>query len=284
VFERCFPTHDPDALSLVDYDALGAVVPDHCLGTDHQDIDDIERLVFLGDSVTEGTPPSAEREYYRSLVTEGMRERFGEDLDVATCSKWGGRMDDLLRDGDPSQILECFPETETAHTLVVFTAGGNDMLAFGEELDEGQTAAEVQEQVDETLELLRDVFVHFDDASLFSAGVEVIFGNVYEYTDGTGDLGACPTAKILGFAGDYPEMTAGYAYVNQVMAELAVEFSRDQVFLWEGFCGHGFRSDSPDSPCYRGPETPRWFDGTCIHPNPEGHAALAEMVLAVVDQ
>jgi lysophospholipase L1-like esterase len=78
-------------------------------------------------------------------------------------------------------------------------------------------------------------------------------------------------------------MTAGYAYVNQAMAELAVEFSRDQVFLWEGFCGHGFRADDPDGPCYRGAESPIWFDGTCIHPNPDGHAALAEMVLSVVD-
>jgi lysophospholipase L1-like esterase len=283
VFERCFPTHDPVALNLIDYDELGATVPAHCQGTDHQDITDIERLVFLGDSVTEGTPPSLAEEVYRSRVSVGMQERFGKDLVIDECAEWGGRMDDLLRDGDPSQILECFTEAETAHTLVVFTVGGNDMLAFGDELDAGKSSSEVLVMVDETIELLRDVMVYFADESLFPGGVELIFGNVYEYTDGTGDLGACPTAEILGYVGDYPEMTAGYAYVNQAMAELAVEFSRDQVFLWEGFCGHGFRADDPDGPCYRGAESPIWFDGTCIHPNPDGHAALAEMVLSVVD-
>ena len=36
------------------YDQFGPQVGSHCLGTNHQDIDKVERVVFLGDSVTVG--------------------------------------------------------------------------------------------------------------------------------------------------------------------------------------------------------------------------------------
>ena len=40
----------------------------------------------------------------------------------------------------------------------------------------------------------------------------------------------------------------------------------------ETFCGHGFHKDDPASQCYRGANTPLWFDPfTCIHPNTTGH-------------
>ncbi|NJK32083.1 MAG: hypothetical protein HC927_06510 [Deltaproteobacteria bacterium] len=44
-----------------DYTGLDVIVGSHCLGTNHQDITDIERVVFLGDSVTVGTPPARPR-------------------------------------------------------------------------------------------------------------------------------------------------------------------------------------------------------------------------------
>ncbi|MEQ9323824.1 MAG: hypothetical protein RIF41_31965, partial [Polyangiaceae bacterium] len=40
-----------------DYDQFMPVVDSHCLGTDHQDITNVEHVVFLGDSVTVSTPP-----------------------------------------------------------------------------------------------------------------------------------------------------------------------------------------------------------------------------------
>ena len=56
------------------------------------------------------------------------------------------------------------------------------------------------------------------------------------------------------------------------------------IFALEAFCGHGFNHDDPTAPCYRGPTAPRWFDATCIHPNPLGHANLADMFFAVVEE
>jgi hypothetical protein len=39
-----------------------------------------------------------------------------------------------------------------------------------------------------------------------------------------------------------------------------------------------------NGPCYRGPNTPRWFDLTCIHPNPTGHDHVKDMFMAVVNE
>jgi hypothetical protein len=73
-------------------------------------------------------------------------------------------------------------------------------------------------------------------------------------------------------------------WANEQYLEIAVDTGTDMTFMLEEFCGHGFNADNPAAPCYRGPGTEVWFDLTCIHPNPTGHARLAEMFQAVVDE
>jgi hypothetical protein len=54
------------------------------------------------------------------------------------------------------------------------------------------------------------------------------------------------------------------------------------IFLLENFCGHGFHAGEPENECYRGPDAETWFDLTCIHPNPTGHAALADLFFQTI--
>jgi len=56
------------------------------------------------------------------------------------------------------------------------------------------------------------------------------------------------------------------------------------VFLMETFCGHGFKREDPNLQCYRGPGAAMWFDGTCIHPNPAGHAVIADLIMDVIKE
>jgi len=63
---------------------------------------------------------------------------------------------------------------------------------------------------------------------------------------------------------------------------IAVDTRTDMLFLLESFCGHGYNHDNPNSRCYRGPDAELWFDLTCIHPNPTGHRAIADMMMSVV--
>lgn len=282
ISERCFGDLGPDAI-LADYDALGAVVPRHCQGTDHQDIADIGRVVFLGDSITAGTPPTPPEEYYRVQLVADLEARFGP-LIVQDCSRWGARIDDLGRDED--QIGLCFPEPVDEPTLVVFTIGGNDMVAWGQDLAAGVPQAEVELEFAEYMGLLGDALHWFRDqeGTTFRGGVSVVFGNVYEYTDGTNQTGVCPLAGAFDVPEGIDAFREGYVTINQTYMDLAVRTQTDVVFLFEQFCGHGFFYDDPTNPCYRGPGAERWFDDTCIHPNPVGHRRLADMILAIVDE
>jgi lysophospholipase L1-like esterase len=289
------------------YDPLMPTVGSHCLGTDHQDITGVERVVFLGDSVTVGTPPTLSGAFYRTLVADGLASRFGiaapnaiwktanpldgrsglrESGAFASCSEWGARTDDLLTPGN--QITDCFPTaTRDQRTLVVMTVGGNDVASITQDGVDGVPVADIWDDVRQFVQLMEDAVVWLKAPGRFPNGVYVVFANLFEFTDGTGDVTACPSAELAGFgaAWDDPSILADMViFAEEEFMRIAVETSSDMIFMLEEFCGRGFNHDDPSAPCYRGPGTPRWFDLTCIHPNPAGHRAIADMFLAVVDE
>ena len=277
---RDFLARDPES---PDYDQFDVTVGSHCLGTNHQDIQGVERLVFVGDSVTTGTPPWLEEVWYRSQVAAGVRERFGEDVVVDHYARFGARTDDLLQ--EPHQMLRvAFPEVEEERTLVVFTIGGNDIFAWASDWSDGESMESIHAQVDGAIAFLREALEFLADETRFPNGVYVIFSNVYEFTDATGDTASCEPAAAMGLGEPWPEGREPVVRFNEACAELASEFGFDLVFMLEHFCGHGYRSDDEDGQCYRGPDTERWFDFTCIHPNETGHGEIARMVLSVIDE
>ena len=73
-------------------------------------------------------------------------------------------------------------------------------------------------------------------------------------------------------------------WANEQYMRIAVDTHTDMILMLEHFCGHGFHNDDPTTRCYRGPGTERWFDLTCIHPNPTGHQVIADMFMAVVNE
>lgn len=265
-----------------DYDQFHPTVAEHCSGTDHQEIEGVERVVFLGDSVTAGTPPTATTAYFRNMVSDQLRAKFGDTLVIDDCSRYGARNDDFLEGADP-EIPTCFPDAiDPRRTLTIFTMGGNDISAWAQD---NLTAEAATIEADRSADLLDAAVTHLTDPVRFPNGSYVIFGNPYEFTDGTGDLHSCPLAVSV-----FPNTTnwsvgkpAVYRFQERYM-QIAVEHQVDIIFMLESFCGHGFHNDDPTTMCYRGPDTPQWFDLTCIHPNVEGHAAITEMFMNVVNE
>ena len=282
VQERCFA--EISGAVLPEYDAYHPTIGTHCSGTDHQNINSLERIVFLGDSVTAGTPPTPSDGYYRAILTERLAEQFGT-LEISDCSAWGAGTGDLL--GKPhEQLATCFPEPEDKRTLVVVTAGGEDMLAAARLLLDGASREEMLAAVDGYADQMDDAirWIRDNEALLFPGGVSVIFGSVFEYTDATGDLSACSLADDLGYAGEGASaLREGYVRLSERFMQTATATRTDMVFLLEHFCGHGFYAEDSSSVCYRGLEAAEvWLDLTCTHPNPAGHAAIAEMFFDVV--
>lgn len=258
------------------YGDYGPTYASHCLGTDHQDIAGVEKVVFLGDSITFGTAPTPQAQQYRQALGAALETKF-PGVEIANCSENGARVDDLLG----NQIPECFPGVEEKKTLVIMTMGGNDLAAWAEDeltANEGIAAAEaVAADFDAAIKTLRD-------PAKFPNGSFVVFANVYEFTDGTGHISSCPAAGFSGLPAEYQDGALIIARLDELYMKTAVETKTDMIFMFEHFCGHGYQNESPDAPCYRGPDTPRWFDLTCIHPNPEGHAEIAAMFTKVIDE
>ena len=278
--ENCWPDLGNASGGFPNYDPLGITPGHHCSGTNHQDIDAVEKVVFLGDSITAGTPPTPANQIYRAVLTESLKARFGEDLEVADCSEFGARTDDYLRD----QIPRCFPGIEPKRTLVITTMGGNDTFAAASDVLEGGGTGDALDTLNRAIAYQRDTMRWFRDNedTVFPAGVFIIAGNVYEFTDATGDMSSCPLAETFGFGGVVPELRDAYIYLNEAFVEIAVETRTDSIWMLESFCGHGFYAGDPTNECYRGADAEVWFDATCIHPNPAGHAAVAQMFLDVV--
>lgn len=266
-----------------DYDQFSPVIGSHCLGTNHQDIRGVQKLVFVGDSVTKGTPPTLPEQYFRTLLAERVDGLFEGELVVEDFSAFGRRVDDLIREPH-AMLVRAFPEVEPLTTLVVFTIGGNDIFAWAEDASEGRTLEEIEVDVDAAIADLSAAMDYLDDPERFPNGVYVVYSNVYEFTDATGDTASCPPAAALGLGNDWAEGRAPVVRFNEAFMRLAVEHGFDMIFMLETFCGHGYRRDDPTGQCYRGPDAEMWFDFTCIHPTPVGHAVIADMFAAVIEE
>ncbi|MBN8616558.1 MAG: SGNH/GDSL hydrolase family protein [Deltaproteobacteria bacterium] len=299
-----------------DYDRFAPTVGSHCLGTNHQDIRDVDRVVFLGDSVTVGTPPTETGDMYRNLLADRLATRFGLERPIITydlwktvdvvngvslrrdagpfssCARWGARTDDLLPEGvgdTEYQMGDCFPmDRRDEATLVIMTMGGNDIAALTKDgFDGTRTIDQLWDDTRAFVERLRLAVQWLREPGRFTAPVYIVFSNNYEFTDGTGDIESCPAADLGGFGGEWADPAALRAMViwaTEQYLSIAVEENADMIFLLEHFCGHGYHNDDPSAGCYRGPGTPRWFDLTCTHPNPDGHAQIADMFMAVVNE
>lgn len=311
--ELCFSDRAPQggAFDGPNYDQFAPRVGAHCFGTNHQHIFGIEEVVFLGDSVTVGTPPTLSGDFYRSKLADTLATRFHleepgyfwkvynptsgtsaelESGSFRNCSKWGARTDDLLKGGE--QIAKCFPDGgSTKRTLVVMTIGGNDISEITKAGGtEGRPITEVEAMTQQAVADLEEAMLWLKDPVRFPNGSFVVFANPFEFTDGTGKTEACAAANLADLeAWDDPDELARLViWLNEQFMRIAVDTGTDMVFMLEHFCGHGWVATGPNADtqarCYLGPDTQRWFDDSCIHPNPTGHGVIAEMFMAVVDE
>jgi lysophospholipase L1-like esterase len=261
-----------------DYDRFAPIINGSCTGTNHQLIRGIEKVVFLGDSVTAGTPPTPGSEFYRVRLGSLIRGEFGDGLEVVSCAEWGAETGDLM--SGQKQIEKCFPSgAESKTTLIVMTLGGNDAASWAKRR---LPLAEAEAAADHSLQTFRDNVVWLKDPAHFPSGSYVVFANPYEFTDGTGAVTSCLGARLAGFGADWPTGIPVMKRVLEGYMKIAVDTQSDMMFMAEPFCGRGFKNNDPTAPCYRGPGAAQWFDLTCIHPTPEGHQVIANAFYSVI--
>jgi lysophospholipase L1-like esterase len=286
------------------YDQFNPVINSSCVGTNHQNITGVQRVVFLGDSITVGTPPTDldPNAVYRAILAKQLATLFGlnppglgwggadyvngvalpaESGDFVSCAKWGARTDDL--DSDHTQVTDCIPpDKRMLHHLVIMTVGGNDIDAItkaGGGAMPTENMMQLQADAQSMVDLLRNAIAWMKDPMNVPGGVDVVFSNNYEFTDGTGDVNSCPAAGLAGIQPwtNHAAQVSLVVWTEEQYMKVAVDTKSDMIFLLEDFCGHGYHKDDPMALCYRGPGQALWFDTTCIHPNADGHTELANL-------
>lgn len=304
-FEACYEGVFVNGFPGVNYDGLDLPIGEHCLGTNIQEIIEVDRVVFLGDSVTVGTPPTGTGDYYRNILADALADRFAlsfgsnkllwqsanvfdgtsgvmESGDFASCAEWGARTDDLIAG---NQIEDCYPEdTRDLQTLTIITMGGNDLARISQNSGKGSKPAEAWELAGSAVDHMRESTEWLKDETNFPNGHHVVFANVYEFTDGTGLVESCEFSGLAGFdpIESLGDVLLVIGWVEDQYARIAQDTGSDFIFMFEEFMGRGFLHADPTAPGYRGPGGQTWFDLTCIHPTPTGHGAIADMFLATV--
>jgi lysophospholipase L1-like esterase len=286
IASTCFPwVSNPEALGPT-YEESGATIGSHCLGTNHQEIAEIELVVFLGDSVTVGTPnfehllPTDNNHYWRNKIAKDLVSLYGLDKgndlswglwkswdafeqkgalnesgDFRNCAHWGGRTKDFL-EGD-KQLDLCFPDGGSdKKTLVLFTVGGNDFKKIVD-TGSGSTPEEVAAgylnvwaEAEAIINHLKNAIEWLKDPVRFPNGVSIIFANPYEFTDGTGDTSSCASAEVLSGVEaweDSEALATVSTWIFMQFMDIAVSTQTDMVFMLEGFCGHGYVKAGPTS-------------------------------------
>ena len=295
---------------LVDYDQYGPRIGSHCMGTDHQEIIGVEHVVFAGDSITVGTPPTAADDWYRNRMADALAAQFGlegpswlwENVDLfngvvyeqdsggfSSCAKWGARTDDITR-APHEQLQTCIPEDRRDEvTLVVMTVGGNDLFSWAQDRADGSLSEEgLWAAAEAAIADLEDSVLWLVEEGRFSSGVYLVFANTFEFTDvdSASDFSTCPGADWIGMdkALVDPVFLAAAGWMMEEYMRIAVETGTDMVFLGEHSCGHGYTYDQSTGRCYRGPDAELWLDVTCMHPSAAGHEGIAELFLSTISE
>jgi lysophospholipase L1-like esterase len=246
-----------------------------------------ERILFLGDSITAGGGASTATLNYRNLLVDNDGDTWPEYaardlatlapdlLDVHDVSRGGATTATMVR-YQLDNLRDAVGPTVAGPSVAVLTAGGNDMqLALASFLAQGEEFA--AERVDLLIDNLHETIDMLTDADRFPDGTMVYLSNIYEPTDGIGQVDGC-------FGGlDLVDMMPMLDDANQRIRALAEERGVAVIDLRQHFRGHAFYADDPENPDYHPDDPTRWIVDDCIHPNDRGHHELRRLFFGAME-
>lgn len=252
------------------------------------------RIVVMGDSISEGAGADTENLTYKSLLYQNDSEAWPEfdeqDLtsfypslvEVYDVAVGGATTTSLVNDQLPAAADDLGDSVE-GETIVVMTISGNDVNAAVTQLwyllevnndpeAADEVVAELIARVGQNIETIIDFY---DDTARFPDGAYIYMANVYDPTDGTGDLPACYPGLDLSSSLSYLDE------INDALVTLAIEREVAVLDIQQHFLGHGFHFDNPDAPFYDASNPEMWF-ADCVHPNNTGHNELRQMFYSAI--
>lgn len=240
-----------------------------------------KRIIFLGDSITEGQGATRDALAYTQLLMANadsqwpgfeeadLEAAWDEAPEVIDVSMGGATTDTLFNNQLPQLEGELeFPAA--GETIVVFTIGGNDLQRA---LLPGSNASSVANQA---LENFGDILGWLQNPSRFPDGVFIYATNVYEPTDGVGQTPGC----FMGI--DFSDKMETFDNFNADLRALGESEGVAILDLRGHFLGHGFHADADTLDAYDAEDPTEWFASDCIHPNNRGHHEVRRLFDAAI--
>lgn len=238
------------------------------------------RLLFLGDSITEGYGASDSAHEYTALLQQNTPAWPGFDaidletsypgiVDVIDVSEGGATTSDL-ESRQLGELDDLLVYPVSGETIVVVTIAGNDMQEALIPLVDAATV------VDRALTNLGQIADYFLDPAKFPDGVFLYMTNVYEPSDGYGQAAGCFFG--IDYSADLPELDR----FNDTFADLGADRGFAVLDLRGHFLGHGFYADDSSIAGHDPADPTIWFAPDCIHPNDRGHHELRRLFHAAI--
>ncbi len=239
-----------------------------------------ERVVFLGDSITAGYGLNNDDNSYVSLLLENNDNKWpdhGESdlaarfagLDVLDVSVPGATTGSLMA-GQLPRVETSWGTEVSGEVMVVITIGGNDLT------DALFSGGNADQAADQALDNIESIVDFFHDPARFPDGAWVYITNVYEPTDGVGQVDACF------FGLDLSSIVPTFERLGDESRALAESQGWALIDLRGHFLGHGFHFED-EGDWYHPDDPTLWFQDDCIHPNVRGHHELRRLFLAAID-
>jgi len=245
-------------------------------------------LIGLGDSVTEGYGARPGHGYFDLLVANDD----AADPDLAGCDLRHALPQLKVRNLSESYtvseqhlqeelpLLNLYPAD--THGLVVITTGGNDLIHdYGRSPPKdgamfGCTYAQAQVWAENFRGRLTALLTRI--AARFPGGCDIFLANIYDPTDGVGDIGR---AHLL--LPDWPDGLKVLALFNQVIADASRTVPQVHlVDLHALMLGHGIHCRDSGNTHYDASDPHYWYFTNLEDPNERGFDAIRREFLNAI--
>jgi lysophospholipase L1-like esterase len=244
-------------------------------------------LVGLGDSVTDGFGARHGYGYFDRLVTNPPDEYFDmkgislsaviPHLLVTNLSVSGSISLELVE----SQLPRLRPVDSNTLGIVVITTGGNDLIH-----NYGRTPPREQAMYGATLEQAKPWMQHFEQrlemivnriSTNFPGGCHIFLANIYDPTDGVGDIQAAGLPA-------WPDGLRLLAEYNRIITACAARHTGvvHLVSFHDTFLGHGIHCAQPWSRHYDSKDPHYWYYENLEDPNERGYDVIRRLFLTEI--
>lgn len=245
-------------------------------------------LVGLGDSVTAGFGASPGKSYFERLL-KNPPDEFSELREINLAKVLPRiRATNLSVSGSTSlhhartQVGKIPRQDTNVLGLVVFTTGGNDLIhSYGKAAPVegamfGATAEQARPWQENFARRLGEMVATITNR--FPGGCHVFLANIYDPTDGIGDVHKAGLPS-------WPDGLFIHREYNRIIADFAGRHGNVHlVDIHSAFLGHGIHCTQFWRDFYRRTDPHYWFHSNLEDPNDRGYDALRRLFLNAISE